>query len=251
MNNINEFSGKKVLITGAAEGIGKETAIHLSRMGAFLILIDVNNEKLSELNSELLHNNHILINFDIGKIDEIEGKIKQIISLTGPVDGYIHCVGIRSRRPISMLYPKIINDVMRINFSSFIEITRCITKKYNYNDGLSIVGISSISSVRGGASVTAYAASKAAMDGAVRCLAKELASKKIRINTVVPGQINTPAYSTLVEFYQDSKDPTLSRQYLGLGESKDVANVIVFLLSTNSSFISGSSIPVDGGFLSS
>jgi len=140
---------------------------------------------------------------------------------------------------------------MNINFGSFIEMVRCITKKNNFNENLSIVGVSSIASVRGGTSVTAYAASKAAMDGAVRCLAKELAPKKIRVNTVVPAQINTPAYAELMRMNNNAEDQTLVRQYLGLGEAVDVANVIAFLLGENSRFISGSAIPVDGGFLSS
>lgn len=251
MYNQNEFSGKRVIITGAAVGIGKETAIQLSKMGAILTLIDIDKDELAKTALSLSNEKHIQIQFDIGNVEEIESKIKEIIELSGPVDGFVHCVGIRSRRPISLLSPKILADVMRINFGSFIEMIRCLTKKNHYNDGLSIVGVSSISSVRGGASVTAYAASKAAIDGAVRCLAKELASKKIRLNTVVPAQINTPAYANLSLLNPDKEDITLSRQYLGLGDPIDVANTIIFLLSSKSSFISGSAIPVDGGFLSS
>lgn len=251
MFNSTEFLGKKILITGAAVGIGKETAIKLSQMGALLILVDIDKEELANTASSLSHEKHIQIQFDLGKVDEIEAKIKEIIELFGPVDGLVHCVGIRNRRPLSMLTPKVLADVMRINFGSFIEMIRCLTKKNNYNYGLSIVGVSSISSARGSASVTAYSASKAAMDGAVRCLAKELAPKKIRLNTVVPAQIDTPAYNNLQVLNGDVEDGILARQYLGLGKPIDVANVIVFLLSSNSSFISGSSIPVDGGFLSS
>lgn len=251
MYNSNEFSGKRILITGAAVGIGKETAIQLSKMGALLILVDLDEDELTKTVTLLSHEKHIQIQFDMGNVDEIDPKIKEIMKLSGPVDGLVHCVGIRNRRPLSMLSPKILSDVMRINFVSFIEMIRCLTKKNHYNEGFSVVGVSSISSLRGGPSVTAYAASKAAMDGAVRCLAKELAPKKIRLNTVVPAQINTPAYANLTLINADTEDAILSRQYLGLGNPIDVTNAIIFLLSTRSSFISGSALPVDGGFLSS
>ena len=125
-----------------------------------------------------------------------------------------------------------------------------ITKKKQFNPGLSIVSISSISSTVGGSGVTIYAASKAAIDAAIRCLAKELHKKSIRINSVISGQINTEAYKDLMNSKTDKIDQVLDRQYLGLGEPKDVANVILFLLSENSKFITGSSVSADGGFLS-
>jgi NAD(P)-dependent dehydrogenase (short-subunit alcohol dehydrogenase family) len=246
-----DLTGKQILITGASVGIGKETSILLSKLGAKVILFDIDEEGLNQTVSCLHGSGHHLFRFDLSNLDGIEQQIKETVEECGAFDGFVNCVGIRSRRPLSLLTPKVITEVLNINFVAFIEIVRCITKKKHYNEGLSIVGISSISSQRGGASVTAYAASKAAMESAVRCLAKELAPKKIRLNTVVPAQINTPAYTHMLEMNGGAEDATLARQYLGLGEPSDVANAIAFLLSNNSSFISGASIPVDGGYLSS
>ena len=251
MINPLDFTGKQILITGAAAGIGKETAILLSRLGARVLLIDINEDGLKEAASCLEGSGHHLFCFDLSELNEIEPKVKEIVLSHGPIDGFVHCLGVRCRRPLSMITPKVLNEIFSLNFGSFLELVRCITKKNNFNEGLSIVGISSVSSQKGGMSVTAYAASKAAMDSAVRCLAKELASKKIRLNTVVPAQINTPAYTSFLKMNAGIEDETLSRQYLGMGEPIDVANVIAFLLSTSSKFITGSSIPVDGGFLSS
>jgi NAD(P)-dependent dehydrogenase (short-subunit alcohol dehydrogenase family) len=249
--NMLDFKAKRILITGAATGIGKETAILLSKLGAKLILLDINQEGLKEVVSCLKGIEHVYFMFDLGNLEGIELKIDEMVSTCGPVDGFVHCAGIRCRRPLSMIKPKVIDEVMRLNFGSFIELVRCLSKKNHFNKGMSIVGISSISSQKGGMSVTAYAASKAAMDSAVRCLAKELAPKKIRLNTVVPAQINTPAYFDFLKMNGGAEDETLSRQYLGLGEPIDVANTIAFLLSNSSRFITGSAIPVDGGFLSS
>lgn len=250
MINPLDFIGKKIFIAGGGVGIGKETAILLSKLRAKLILLDINENALKQASSCLEGTGHHFFCYDLSDLDGIESKIKEIVSICGPFDGFVHCVGVRCRRPLSMITPNVLNKVLNLNFGSFIELVRCITKKNYFNEGLSIVGISSVSSQKGGMSLTAYAASKAAMDSSVRCLSKELSSKKIRLNTVVPGQINTPAYAEFLKM-NGAKDETLSRQYLGLGEPRDVANVIVFLLSNNSKFITGSAIPVDGGFLSS
>jgi NAD(P)-dependent dehydrogenase (short-subunit alcohol dehydrogenase family) len=141
-------------------------------------------------------------------------------------------------------------QVLNTNVTSFLEMVRLVTKKNQFNPGLSIVSISSVSSLVGGPGVAVYAASKAAIDASIRCLAKELYKKEIRINSVISGQINTLAYQKFIESKTDSIDPVLERQYLGLGNTNDVANVILFLLSVKSRFISGAAVPADGGFLS-
>jgi len=252
MNFVN-FEGKNILISGGAKGIGKETAILLSKLGAKVILVDLFPEELSNVLNILPGDKHSVYQYDLSDSDNIENLIDKIILDNGKLDGFVHCVGVRCRRPLSLLKPKVLNEILNVNFVSFVELTRCITKKANYNLGLSIVGISSISSIVGGKSVTAYASSKAAMDCAVRCLAKELSVKKIRLNTVVPSTINTHVFEEFNNNSNDSefKDSILQRQYLGIGNPEDVANLIVFLLSSNSSFITGTSIPVDGGYLSS
>lgn len=251
MKENNNFANKQILIAGAGAGIGKTTAITLSELGANLTLIDNDDNELVNTMQSLNQGNHHSFQFDMSNIEDIEEKVKEIVKITGPLDGFVYCVGIRSRRPLSLLTPKILGDVMNLNFFAFLEMVRHISKRNNHNSGLSIVSISSIAALRGGAGVTAYAASKGAMESAVRCLAKELAPKKIRINTVVPAQINTPAYADLIKMGTVDDDPTLSRQYLGLGETQDIANIITFLLNTESRFITGSAIPADGGFLTS
>jgi NAD(P)-dependent dehydrogenase (short-subunit alcohol dehydrogenase family) len=251
MINQFDFTDKRILITGAGTGIGKETAKLLSKSGAKVILIDINEDLLKETFSCLTGKGHQFIVYDVSNLDGIEHLIKNKVAAKAGLDGFVNCVGIRSRRPLSMITPKALNEIMNVNFGSFIEFVRWITKKNYFNRGLSIVAISSISSQTGGASVTAYAASKAATDSAIRCLAKELAHKGIRLNSVVPAQINTPAYQDLMKMKGSLKDETLTRQYLGLGEPVDVANAIAFLLSDSSRFITGAAIPVDGGFLSS
>ncbi|QOJ30175.1 MAG: SDR family oxidoreductase [Ignavibacteriales bacterium] len=246
-----ELAGKTILITGAAVGIGKSVAVMLDSFGAKLALVDIDLESLLQLKKSLKNDWHTVYQFNFKEIHQIESLVSSVILENGKLHGYVNCVGIRSRSPLSLLKPDKIANILGINFGAVIEMVRCLSQRNRYQDGMSIVSVSSIAATRGSAAVTAYSASKAAVDAAFRCLAVELSSKNIRLNTVMPGQTNTPAYSDLMKLAASGEDPVLKRQFLGLAEPEDIANVIVFLLSEKSRFITGSSIPVDGGFLSS
>ena len=249
MEDFLDFKNKTILITGASAGIGFSTAVLLESLGANLVLHASKEESIEKLKTVFNSNRHLIFRADFSNPDEIEDSFKELV-LDIKFDGYVNCVGMRSRRPINLIKPSHSNQILTTNVTSFLEMVRIITKKNHFNPGLSIISISSISSTVGGSGVTVYAASKAAIDAAIRCLAKELHKKGIRINSVISGQINTEAYKNLMNSKTEKIDQVLDRQYLGLGEPEDVANVILFLLSENSKFITGSSVPADGGFLS-
>lgn len=248
MKPLFDFSNKNILIDGAGRGIGFEVACLLNRLGANVVLVDANKKILDDAVNSIANNRCSAIEFNLGNHAEIINIINKIVSEFGPIDGFVHCVGVRCRRPINLLSSDVVKQVMDINFVSFIEMVKGITKRGNFNKGLSIVAVSSISAKTGGVGISCYAASKAAIEGAVRCLAHELAPKGIRLNTVQPGQTYTPAYKELIG---NSHDPVLDRQYLGLAEASDVANAIAFLLDDASRMISGASLPVDCGFYTS
>ena len=128
-----------------------------------------------------------------------------------------------------------------------------ITKKKNFNEGMGIVGISSVAAEEGNQSKTGYCASKAAMNGAIRCLAKELAPKKIRVNAVMPGITRTAIFDQIMDNGGDSEDlkGIMQRQYLGICEPDNIAFTVAFLLSEEANYITGSSVAVDSGRLSS
>ena len=248
MKDFLNFKNKTILITGASSGIGLTTANLLNLLGAKLILHASKVESIEKLKNVFSSKEHLFFQADFSNPYDIESKFKKIPS-DFKLDGFVNCVGIRSRRPINLIKPSHTNQVLTTNVTSFLEIVRIITKKNYFNSGLSIVSISSISSVVGGVGVTAYAASKAAIDAAIRCLAKELHKKSVRINSILSGQINTEAYEELMGSKTDKIDKVLDLQYLGLGETEDIANIILFLLSPKSKFITGKSLPADGGFL--
>lgn len=245
-----DFQGKAFLVDGAGSGMGKETAIRLSQLGAKVAIVDMDEDSIKNTLSSMSGTGHCCRTADLSKIEDIAELVSGIVAEIGPLKGFVHCVGVRCRRPLKILTTDVLQNVFTINLFSFIELLRQVTRKGNFEEGLSVVGISSISSITGGAGITAYSSSKAAMDGAVRSLASELASKGIRINTVMPGQINTPAYAKMIES-SGGVDKVMDRQYLGLGEAQDVVNMIEFMLSDKSRMITGASIPLDGGYLTS
>ena len=249
MDGFLNFKNKTILITGASAGIGFATAVLMDSLGANLVLHASKEKSIEKLKAVFNSNRHLFFRADFSNPDYIESKFKETV-LDTKFDGYVNCVGMRSRRPINLIKPSHTNQILTTNVTSFIEMVRIITKKNQFNPGLSIISVSSISSTVGGSGVTIYAASKAAIDAAIRCLAKELHKKSIRINSILSGQINTEAYKDLMNSKTDKTDKVLERQYLGLGEPEDITNVILFLLSGKSKIITGSSVPVDGGFLS-
>lgn len=253
MINPLDMTGKHILVSGASSGIGRETSILLSKLGARLTLLARREEQLKETLCMLDGDGHTYCSFDLSKIDDIEAMIKSLVQSHGAFDGFVHSAGISSYRPLAQMKKVAIEKVMDINYYSFVELIRCITKRNQFNEWLSIVGISSISSIVGNQSKTAYCASKAAMDASIRCMAKELSTKKIRVNSVTPGLVKTEFFETFQDKGTDSEDAKaiLRRQYLGVCESTDIANAIAFLLSSASRMITGSTIIVDGGRLSS
>ena len=253
MKNIIDLSNKTILIAGASSGIGAETAVLCSELGAKVVLVARREEKLLETVNKLQGEGHRYYPFDLSELDNIEPFVKNVIKETGPLGGLVYSAGIPGTRPLKMLKPAALGAVMNINFSAFVELVRCAAKKNMFSPGMSIVGISSVSSSVGSLGKTAYCASKAAMDSAARCMAKELAPSGIRVNTVCPGIIETALYQTFVSNAGDSRDAQtkIERQYLGLGKPIDVANAIAFLLSDASRMITGANVGVDGGMLSS
>ena len=252
MINPLDLSGENVLVTGASSGIGRETAIHLSKLGAQVILVSRNEEKLRATLSQMEGDHHSIYAFDLKEIDHIEGLIEKIANQQGKLNGLVHCAGIGDMRPLQMTKYDFIHDMMLLNFYAFIELCRVIAKKNNHAEPSSFVAISSVRSYRGDKSMVAYCASKGALDSAIRAMAKELAAKNIRVNSIVPGFIKTEMVDAYIEEAGDEEfqKNVLDHQYLGLGDPVDIANAAAYLLSDASKFVTGTGLIIDGGYLS-
>lgn len=253
MINFIDLSNKTIVVTGASSGIGKETAILLSKLGARLILVARRGELLEETIKNMDGSGHTFYAFDLSQTDEIGNLAKRIINENGAIDGLAYVAGTGKSVPISLFSPEKIEAVFRLNYFGFIELVRQLTKKGRFNPGMRIVGVSSIASVCGDPAHTAYSGSKAALDGSVRCLAKELAGKSIAINTVAPAMTETAMFAGFSKNYgegSESQKYLLQRQYLGIAKPVDIANAIAFLISPAARFITGTTLFVDGGYTS-
>ena len=255
MSDFMQMEGKHILITGGSSGIGRQTAISLSELGAHVAIIGRQEEKLRDTLSRLTGEGHMMHPADVGKVEELESLITGIVKEYGPFDGFVHCAGTVKNLPIANYKYERLHSIMLVNFYSFFEIVRVLSKKGRYNEGMSIVGVSSIAATHGAAAQAAYGASKAAMDGAMRCMAKELGEKGIRVNTVQPAATDTAMYSDYMALKASMNESEVKvtvnpRQYLGMNAPADVANAIIYLLSPASGKITGVQLPVDGGYAS-
>ena len=244
--SIIDIKNKSFLVTGAGSGIGRETAIVLSRQGARVVLLDLNQKGLDETCSLLTGEGHLCKVCDLTDFDSLPTIVKEVVAQTGTLDGFVHCAGISSRKPLNVLRPSGFSKVMDVNFYSFEELTRLLTKKGNMKDGGSIVVMSSISSIKGFKAKTEYCVSKAAVDAFVRCMAQELSPKRIRVNSVMAAEVLTPLAKKAREINAAVGASDFNAP-LGPSEPYEVANTIAFLLSDATITITGTSILIDGG----
>ena len=243
---IVSLKGKTVIITGAGSGIGRETAIVASKVGAQVVMLDISSEGLNETMTQLEGNGHSMHIINLCDNDQIAPLIKTISEIHGIIHGVVHCAGISSRKPLNVLTKDGFSKVMDINFYSFVELVRQTSKKKYFAEGGSIVVMSSISSIKGYKAKTEYCVSKAAVDAFVRCMAVELSDRKIRVNSVMAAEVLTPLALKARETNAavgaaDFNSP------LGPSEPYEVANTITFLLSDATKTITGTSVLIDGG----
>jgi NAD(P)-dependent dehydrogenase (short-subunit alcohol dehydrogenase family) len=243
---IINLKDKNIIITGAASGIGKETAITASRLGANVIMLDLSEDGLKETTYLLDGNNHSYYITDLTDTESISTIIKEIIEKNGIINGLVHCAGISSRKPLNVLTKYGFSKVMDVNFYSFVELVRQVCKKKHFAEGGSVVVMSSISSIRGYKAKSEYCVSKAAVDSFVRCMALELADRKIRINSVMAAEVLTPLALKAKEMNQAVGASDFNAP-LGPSDPYEVANTILFLLSDATRTITGTSILIDGG----
>lgn len=246
MNDLMDLSGRKILITGASSGIGRETAVLAAEKNASLVLCGRDGGRL-EQTLDMLKNKerHILIPFDVKSFEDYSAVFDRAVSDGNKLNGLVHCAGIAKPLPLRMMTHSRISEITDTNLTSFALLISMYAKK-KYSDGGSIVGISAVNSHLPQKYMSIYAASKAGLEAVVRTAALELIEQNIRINCVVPGAVDTPmAQGTEPE----QLEKIISRQLLGLTAPEEIANVILFLISNASSAITGASISADGGRL--
>ena len=247
MINPMDLSNKHIIITGASSGIGRACAIQASRLGARVTLVARNKDKLIEtINLMGEQNRHAYYCFDLNNTEDIESLIKNVIVEQGTVDGLCHAAGIATPRPLKLSKPNYVTKMFSVHIFAFAELVRVLSLKHNLNDGASLVGISSVAAERGNIAQGIYGAAKGAMNSFVKPIAKELANRKIRINNVAYGIVNTQMYQEFLGTVEN--EDVVKQQYLGIIDTESAANAVMFLLSDASKFTTGSVLPVYTGY---
>lgn len=251
MINPMKLENKTIIVTGAASGIGRETARVLYNLGAKLLLLDLNEAGLVEVKNSLgvgvAYRTINLMDFDSIKETLMDAKKELNCSFTG----LVHCAGIPSVLPLRALTNDQYEKVMKINTQAGLNLAKVFSSKQGHDSEQqgSIVFISSVYGVVGSAANVAYATSKAALIGMTKALAIELASKNIRVNCIVPGFIRTNMADGVNQMFDAAYEERIESMHpLGWGEAIDIANGIAFLLSDASKWTTGAVFNIDGGF---
>lgn len=251
MENPFSLTGKNIVITGASSGIGRQTAVACSKMGARVVLIARNTERLKETLALMKSPEiHLVYSFDLADIAEMESAIKEAVEKTGKLNGLVNAAGISTTLPLKLISNDKLDEFFRTNVYSAIQMSRLFTKQANVcNEGGSVILLSSVMGIVGETGKTLYSLTKGALVSAAKSMALEFASKKIRFNSVSPGVVLTPMSKNAV-YSQDeeSLNKIAGLHPLGLGMPEDIANACVYLLSDASRWVTGSNLVIDGGY---
>jgi len=247
--NFNLLSGKTALITGASSGIGKETALTFARNGANLILISRNEEKLKKLlkNLEGFNINVDYYAVDITNSELLKNLFSQLKKSKVIIDIVINNAGIMEDAVLQMVKTESIKRTFDTNVFALIDVSKRASRLMIRNKKGSIINLSSIIGTNGSKGQSIYSASKAAVIGFTKSLSKELGPLNIRVNSIAPGFIMTGMTEGITDcvIQENLKSISMGR----LGSTKDVANVILFLASDLSEYVTGQVIGVDGGMV--
>ena len=250
----NPFSleNKVIIVTGASSGIGAQCAIDCSKMGARVVLVARNEERLKQTLEQCEESSrHIILPLDLSSSDGLKEAIKDVVSKVGKINGVVNCAGMSSVTPLKLVTDELLDQFFRTNVYSAINLSKEVTRVGNYDKehGCSIIFFASIMGICGDKCKTMYSATKGALIAAARSMACELAKNKIRVNVVSPGAIETPINAKLPHM----ADPELRKELedkhlLGLGECSDIANACIYLLSDAAKWVTGQNFIVDGGY---
>ena len=249
MSTFNPFSleGKTILVTGASSGIGKATAINASKLGATLVITARDEQRLQETFDALEgkeEREHKQIIADLTNEEELNNLLANVPAL----NGLVLCAGKGLTLPIQFATKEKFDEIFNINFFAPVELLRMLYKKKKLQKEASVVLLSSLGGTHifsGGNGI--YGASKSALNSVMKFAAKEFAARKIRVNSICPGMVDTPLIhrGTISDeqLLEDQKRYPLGRY----GKPEDIAFAAIYLLSDAASWVTGQDFVLDGG----
>ena len=245
MAEYNPFSliGKTILVTGASSGIGRGIAVACSKMGAKVIVTGRNDKRLEETLMMMATGEHNKIVCDLTIGDEVTTMVNKLPLL----DGIVHCAGVSQRIPCKLLKKDDVDSLMRVNFSSPVILQSELMRQKKIRKDGSIVFIASAAADMPSVSNAVYSASKGALISYAKCLALEVASRKVRVNCISPAMVKTDMILRdgidELQLEEDEKKYPLKRY----GTPEDIANLAIYMLSDASSWMTGNNVHITGG----
>jgi NAD(P)-dependent dehydrogenase (short-subunit alcohol dehydrogenase family) len=249
MTDFNPYnlSGKTILVTGASSGIGKATAINASKLGATVVITARDEHRLKETFDSLEcteSSAHKMILADL----TVEDDVKNLLTEVPALDGLVLCAGKGLTLPLQFATREKFDDIFDVNFFAPVELLRMLFKKKLLQKSASVVLLASLGGTQifsGGNGI--YGASKSALNSIMKFAAKEFASRKIRVNSICPGMVDTPLIhrGTISDeqLLEDQKRYPLGRY----GTPEDIAYAAIYLLSDAASWLTGQALVLDGG----
>jgi len=256
---MKKFKDKTAIVTGAAQGVGKETSIHFLKEGASVLMADINFPKLKELGNEIseFSQNFHLMKADISNLESISSVINETINKFGSIDFLINNASVSLTKNMMDLTVDDWDKVLNINVKgTFFTMIKAAKEMIKNDKGGCIVNVSSIAGLNGRPLFLPYAASKAAVINFTKSAALEFAKYNIRVNSVAPGTIDTEMWGKISEdisIINCCDKESFAKEWIKkiplgrLARPEDISNVILFLCSKEGEYITGQTINVCGG----
>lgn len=245
---MSDLSGKTFLIAGASSGIGKGTAEYLTKkMGANVVLVARRTDIISEL-AQILPGNNYAVTYDFLDLEHVGNIFAECECQKIYLNGIVYSAGIAPLYSLQDNDMACTLDTMKINALAFAEMAKAVLNTNCVRKQSSIVAISSVVSIATTNRQSAYASSKAMLNTYVKYFAKE-ALGKYRVNAILPGIVETEMYQKLREQSENLDEKAKQNQPLGIIPVEKISKLIAYLLSEDSSYMTGSLIQMDGGFL--
>ena len=241
-------SNKTIIVTGASSGIGRETARFLLDEGYRVIVTARSEDKLKE--DFGADENAIILPWDLSDVDQVIPYTKQVKEIAGPISGFVHCAAFGMNHLISMIKPDLLQKHFDVNVYAAMLLTSGFAKRNMVEKDASFILISSISAHAGTQGQAIYSATKGALEGFIKGSAYELSQKGIRINAIAPGMVMTEPVRKQMQKIDEEGIRNIENSYpFGLGEPRDISNMIEFLFSEKSRWVTGQTFIIDGGFM--
>jgi 3-oxoacyl-[acyl-carrier protein] reductase len=242
-----KLKGKVALITGAAQGIGKSIALLLAQNGANIVVSDINLERAEETAREIesIGSKAMAVKVDVANLKEVEQMVEAVLEKFGKIDILVNNAGITRDKLILRMTEEDWDAVLNVNLKGTFNCTKVVVRHMAKQRSGKIVSIASVVGEMGNAGQANYSASKAGVIGLTKTIAREFAQRRINVNAIAPGYIETPMTEILPEKVKEELKSLIPMERLGKPE--DVAEAVLFLVSEESNYITGQVLNVNGG----